>query len=173
MELKRLDTKEGKFEANGKIYMIESGWSIQRYAMYQKLQIEGAFGVTFKQLYENMNFAFKALNAGKIADAAVTIHNIMNGVLKVERREPDMLRICALFINTADEDRGVITEDQITEKIRDWEGAGYAIQDFFTLALNTINGFIDVYKKLMEQAGQLQIMLNQMEATREKIPEPL
>ena len=171
MELKRLDFKEGRFIANGKTYVIESMFTPQRWAMYQKIQIEAAYGVTFKVLYENINFAFRALNAGQVADVAVTLHNIMNGITKIEQREPDMLRMCALFINTPDEDRGVITDDQITEKIRDWEVSGYAIQDFFTLALNTIRGFVDVYKNLVEETNELQRLLNEMEAKRKPLPQ--
>lgn len=167
-ELKKLDTKEGRFIANGKTYIIESGFSIQRYAVFQKLQIEAAFGVTFKLLYENTHFAFNCLNAGKIADAAVLLHNIMNGVAKIEQREPELLKMCALFINTADEDRTTISDDQISEKIRDWEAAGYDINDFFQLAIRTISGLVDVWKKLTQGAAELQLILNKFKEIQAK-----
>ena len=39
-------------------------------------------------------------------------------------------------------------------KIEDWKIEGIAIQDFFQFALNSVNGFIGIYKKMSEATSE-------------------
>jgi hypothetical protein len=154
--LKRIDLTKSSFMANGKEYFIEHGFSIERYCEYQILEKELAFGYTFSKLYEELTTIYNLMNKTKFVECAVMLHNITNGISKVSEREPTMLKLCALFINTADEDRTTVNADLIGRKLEDWKLEGYDVRDFFTLALNTLDGFINVYKKLTQDISQIQ-----------------
>lgn len=143
-ELKRLDLKQQSFEANGTKYFIETGLSIERFCEYQILEKEAGFGISFKKIFENLKKVHGLMNEVKFVEAAVALDNLMRGVAKLEEREPTLLKICALFINTTDEDRTTINNDMVVKKIEDWK-AEYDVRDFFTLALNTVDGFLEIY----------------------------
>lgn len=143
-ELKRLDMTKPSFEANGVTYHIESGLSIERFCEYQILEKEAGFGVTFKKVFDNLKELHGLMNEVKFVEAAVKLDNMLRGVAKLEEREPTLLKICALFINTAEEDRTTINNDMVVKKIEDWKKE-YDIRDFFTLALNTVDGFLEIY----------------------------
>lgn len=143
-ELKRLDMSKPSFVANGITYHIESALSIERFCEYQILEKEAGFGVTFKNLFNNLKELHALMNNVKFVEAAVKLDNMMRGVAKLEEREPTLLKICALFINTADEDRSTINSDMIGKKIEDWKQE-YDVRDFFQLALNTVDGFLEIY----------------------------
>jgi hypothetical protein len=59
-----------------------------------------------------------------------------------------------LFINTEDEDATIWNQDLMNAKIEDWKIEGIAIQDFFQFALNSVNGFIGIYKKMSEATSE-------------------
>lgn len=143
-ELKRLDLSKQSFVANGTTYYIESGLSIERYCEYQILEKEAAFSMSFKKIFENLKEVHRLMNEVKFVEAAVKLDNLMRGVAKLEEREPTLLKMCALFINTEDEDRTTINNDMIVKKIEDWKKE-YDIRDFFQLALNTVDGFLEIY----------------------------
>jgi len=143
-ELKRLDLSKQSFVANGTTYYIESGLSIERFCEYQILEKEAAFSMSFKKIFENLKDVHRLMNEVKFVEAAVKLDNLMRGVAKLEEREPTLLKMCALFINTEDEDRTTINNDMIVKKIEDWKKE-YDIRDFFQLALNTVDGFLEIY----------------------------
>lgn len=145
--LKRLDLTATSFEANGKIYHLEKTMSIERYAFFQRLELELSYNLSFKQMFDSLAEVYELLNAGKLADASVRVYNTMRGFAVLEEKEPYVLKYCALFINETGEDRRVITEDMITAKIEDWQKEGLAIQDFLALALHSIPGYISAYTK--------------------------
>lgn len=147
-ELKRLDTTQPSFMANGTEYFIESGLSISRFCEYQILEKEAGFSLSFKNIFDNLRTLHDLMNKTKFVEAAVKLDNLMRGVAKMEEKEPTTLKICALFMNTKDEDRAVITNDMIVKKIDDWKKEGLDIRDFFTVALNTVGGFLEVYAKV-------------------------
>src|SRR5690242_16734585 len=143
-KLKTLDPNERRFTANGKVYNIETELSINRFHEYQIYEKEAGFSMDFKSIVHSIKDAYQDINQLKAADAAVKLHNVLAGIAKVQEKEHTLLKMCALFINTDDEDRGIINADMISTKIEDW-GKEYEVQGFFTLALNTINGFLQIY----------------------------
>lgn len=145
-EPKRIDFEAGTFQANGVNYTIEGALTIERYAELQILEKEMGYGVTFKGMFERLQNAYNLLNKQKFADAAVVINDIIRGVAKVQEREPTVLKICALFINADGEDRRALTEDMVNKKIADWKTEGIDMRDFFTVASNSVNGYLDVYR---------------------------
>lgn len=160
MQLKRIDFTKPSFIANGKEYFIENGFSIERYCEYQVLEKELGYGNTFKGLYDKLHALYNLMNNVKFVEASVALNNILQGITKIEEREPTMLKLCALFINTKDEDRTIITADMVAEKINDWKKEGYEMKDFFTLALNTMDGFIETYKRLTQTTSQMEALGN-------------
>lgn len=154
MILKKLDPTKTEFEANGKIYKIETSLSIERFCEFQILEKEFAYSMDFKKMFNELLELREMMNKLKFVDSAVKLENIVKGIVKIEQKEPTALKICALFINTEDEDRSIITEDMISNKIRDWKIEGYEVQGFFMLALNTVNGFTDIYNEMLKRLGQ-------------------
>lgn len=144
MELKRLDLTKTSFEANGITYHIETALSIERFCEYQILEKEAGMGLSFKKLFEGLKDLWELMNNIQFAEAAVKLDNMMRGIAKLEEREPTLLKICALFINAEGEDKTKINGDMITKKINDWK-TEYDVKDFFTLALNTVDGFLEIY----------------------------
>ena len=116
-ELKTLDPQARFFDANGKTYYIETKLSIERYAEFQILEKEAGFGTTFESFYGQVAEAYQDLQTLKAADASVKLHNVLTGCADLERKQPTLLKICALFMNTQDEDRATIDADRITEKV--------------------------------------------------------
>jgi len=151
MNLKKLDPTKTEFTANGKLYKIETQLSIERFCEFQILEKEFAFSLDFKKLFSELLELRQLLNELKLVDGAVKLDNITRGLVRLEKKEPTALKICALFINTEDEDRSTITPDLISEKIDDWKKEGYDAQSFFSLALNTVNGFIDTYNEMLSR----------------------
>lgn len=147
-QLKRIDLQKGIFEANGKTYHIEASLTIERYCEFQILEKELAFNLSFKGMFDSLNALWTEVNKMQFGDAAVRINNLLRGMARLEEREPVFLKICALYINTEDEDRSVINQDVITQKIQDWKAEGYDMQDFFMVASNSVSGFIDAYQRI-------------------------
>lgn len=145
-ELKRIDFEKGKFTANGKDYTIEGALSIERYAELQILEKELAYGFTVKEIFNKLKQLWDFLNKLKFAEAAVLVRDLMAGATRVGERTPTTLKICALFINTENEDRGTITQELINTKIADWKAEGMDMRDFFQVASSSINGFLEVYQ---------------------------
>ena len=147
-EVKRLNLTGGKvteFEANGHSYKFASQISIDRFIEFERLQAHVGFGKDFKGIHEILKDTYDLLNKSKPADAAVKVHNLLNGVgYNLEKRDHPVLQMCALFLNRADEDVKVYDEDLMSEKIADWRTEGYSIEDFFQLAFNFVEGFIPI-----------------------------
>lgn len=148
-ELRVIDfSKEKSFKANGTEYFVESGLSFDRFIMYQMLQVECGYDVSFSSMFENLKKAYGLLDKMKLADAAVTIHNILQGISKVEERKIPVLQMCALFINTKDENRRDINNDMVDKKIKDWTEEGLDIRPFFQLALSSIQNFSNAWQEI-------------------------
>lgn len=144
--LKRIDFDKGKFTANGQDYTIEGTLSIERYAELQLLEKELAYNFTVKGIFDQLRKMWELLNKMKFAETVVILSDLMRGAKKAQERQPTILKICALFINTETENRATITQDMIEKKINDWKAEGIAMQDFFVVASNSVTGFLEVYR---------------------------
>ena len=102
----------------------------------------------FKSIVDTLLEVYEDLNTMRAADASVKVHNLLAGITKVQEKEHPLLKICALFMNTEDENRDIITDDMIRTKIEDW--AGYDVGGFFTIALNSVNGFFKIYSDMLQ-----------------------
>ena len=117
----------------------------------------------FKSMHKKHWELWELLNQMKFAEMAVILNNLLNGNAKLEEMEPTALKICSLFINTKDEDRTIWNADLCSNKINDWKLEGYDMQDFFRLALGTVDGYADIYK---EMSRRISPMTNQEESEK-------
>lgn len=152
-QLKRIDFTKSSFIANGTEYFIESGLSIKRFCEYQILEKEAAFSTSFEGMFNELRNIYDLLNGVKFVEASVKLDNLMSGIVKLQEKEPTLLKMAALFINTKDEDRASITQDQISRKIEDWSQE-YDVRDFFQFALSTIKNFTAVYSSATQNTLQ-------------------
>lgn len=148
-KLKTLDPEARSFQAGGKTYLIESKLSISRFHQYQIYEQEAGFSVTFATLIAELKSVYELLNAVKIADASVKVHNMLIGSARLQEKEHVLLKMCALFMNEPEEDRGDINDDMISAKIEAWRNE-YEIDGFFSRALNTVSGYFKHYAEMRQ-----------------------
>lgn len=135
-KLKQINPSEKSFMANGKTYWIEAGdISIARWAKYEEYTLEMQYGVNQVELFNKFKQITELANKLQFADIAVLCYNTQNGIRGMMERLPVALKVCALFINEENEDRGSISDDLVMKKINDWQLEGYAVGSFFQLAL--------------------------------------
>lgn len=153
-ELKRIDFNKGSFEANGKTYFINKTLNVERFRIFERLQAHIGFSVNFETLYGKLKEAYEALNKGKVADAAVKLDNVINAVWsRLEDKSIPALEMCTLFLVTEDEDLKSWDKELAKKKIDDWK-RDFAMDDFFQLAFNFVNGFIEAYNQHMESISE-------------------
>lgn len=153
METKRIDFDNPVIPANGKEYKMVRELTITRYKELEKLEIEFYYGFDMESMFQKLKEAWSDLNKPKPADAAVKIYRLMEGVAdRVDKREPCVLRICALFLVTEDEDLTTWSEELATQKIEDWQKEGYKIDDFFSLVASLVPGFLKDYNAILQNS---------------------
>lgn len=156
---KRIDMTKTSFMANGKEYFITSHLSVSRFCEFQILEKEVAFSMTFDNVFKEINEACELFDGSKsfgdFAQARIKLDNLRRGIAKLEDKEPSALKLCTLFINAKDEDPSFWNNDLMTQKIEDWKIEGIDVSDFFQLALNTLNGFTDIYQKISDRLSAI------------------
>lgn len=129
--------------------------SFGRYGIYQRAQIELAYDLSMKQLWDGLTTAYDAVNEQRFADASCEIRDLMKGVVDIGNREVHpVIKMCALFINTEDEDRRTLSDAQIQQKQEDWTKEGYDIFSFFQLALRLVPDLIQVYTSASQDTSK-------------------
>jgi hypothetical protein len=146
MKLKIIDVKEKQFECGGRTFYIQDSLSFNRYRELQRISIEFGFSTTFIDLYKEVKKAYDLVQTNKNwGDLAVTLFNVLSGVSKLDEKDAPALRLCALFINEADEDVTVYDELKIKDKINCWSKE-LDVSPFFHMAVNLVNGWMPAYK---------------------------
>lgn len=162
--LKNIDFNEGKFEANGETYFLETKLTIGRYVEYVILEDEMKKGVSTKEYFENLGKYKKLLDQLRFSDLAVMNDKAIHTTRQLSNREPTVLKICSLFINTEKEDRTTWGNDMVVKKLADWKKAGIDMQDFFAVALILLPGFIENYNNfthaIISQLGDAQEIIS-------------
>jgi len=147
---KNLDLSDNKFTANGQTYLIENTLSFERFREYEKLEVHVGYGTTFDSIFQTLKKLYDSLNKQDFVNAAVIVHNLMHGIKdKMEDRIHPSFMLCALFINTPDEDRAKFDIAKCEKKITDWS-KDYEAQGFFSLAVNLVTGFIPAFNEVSQ-----------------------
>lgn len=152
IQIKELNLNEKSFIANGKVYIIERNLSTDRWIKQNELETALGFGMSTKELRDAMIKIYNLTNdrGGRIGDIARIAYDSANGITKMADREPHILKFCALFINTTDEDRRTITDDEISVKCEDFRKEGISIESFFVFALSLMQNLAGDYKKAIQ-----------------------
>jgi len=137
-KLKTIDFATGVFTANFKDYFIESELSIERAVWKEHFMLELETGVAVGKQTQDWEKAWNLCNEMKFGDLAVLCHENRQAFVKLFENKPTILKLCALFCNTADEDRRTVTHTLIDQKISDWAEEGISYQSFFALALSIL-----------------------------------
>lgn len=133
---------------NGKKYYIQKSLSAERMAMREKLEIQFSFGVTFENLFKALTDTYVLLNDRKFADAAVNIHNTINGIANSDNQQVSAVELCKLFINQEGEDISIYDPKVMEQKSEDWKDID--VKYFFQLAALSVHGWINAYKELTQ-----------------------
>lgn len=140
-----------EFMANGNRYVVRTSLTLSRFEQFEKLQVRVGYGVDFRQMFGNMRKAFDHLNESQPADAAIILYNLMNGIKNnLDGRDNEVLDLCCLFICREGEDVAKYDTEVNKLKKADWAEEGIAMESFFTLAFNLVNGFIPVYNQVSQ-----------------------
>lgn len=150
-ELKQIPNNGTPFVANGKEYFVEENLSIDRWIYMNELTIQLGFGVEYEEMQQNWFSVIDLADKQKFAQIVIMAHNQVNGISKIYSREPMILKFCALFMNTADEDRGTISEDVITRKIEDWKKEGLGIDGFLEFSLLKVKGLAESFRNAIQE----------------------
>lgn len=139
--LEKLTPKSVEFQAGGKTYFIQlDQLSVKRYEVYQVLSPKLGFGVSIGDHFNRYKNIHKALSTGNDVMGAITksyklAYEGMQAVKDFnERKYLDVLMLCALFCNTADEDISDFNEAKMIKKCEDFENSNIHIESFFLLA---------------------------------------
>lgn len=161
--MKRVNLENGYFIADGRKFYVNEILSIDRYMEFEKLQNSMSFNLTYKEIFKNIKDAYILINSNKLVDGGIKLHNLMSGIAeRLETKLNPALEICALFIVEEGEDTAGLDEAVMKSKIDAWRKEGYAMQDFFTLAVSLVEGFKEDYKDFTEAISKV------TELTREK-----
>ncbi len=159
-ELKTIDfSKEKFFECQGKKYFVTDTLSFSRYKVLQMLSLEFGYSATFEDIFNNLNKSLDAFNRHKYDEMVVVIHNIMNGVTRIETKDPVALRICALFILEEGEDPTTYNEGHAASKIAAW-GKEYPVNPFFYLAASLVENWMPAYEVQIRNGLKTEVNLN-------------
>lgn len=148
------------FECQGRKFYLRESLSFTRYRELQKLNLEFGYSATFHDIFKQIRTAWDFLNATKLGEAAVVLHNIMYGVVSLEDKEDPALRLCALFIDEDGEDPAVYDEAKMKEKIKCWSDSQLDVTPFFQLAASLIPGWMPSYKDISQNGLVKQGMEN-------------
>lgn len=149
-KLKTIDITAGPFMANGKKYTVSDTLSLDRYNMYEKIEIEMGYGRAWSEIHAELLKAYESLNNGKFADGSVQLYNIINGVKNIKNKQPHALKMCALFINYEGEDVRFIDNQKIEEKVYDWNVEGLNPEPFLIFGVNSISGLTEFLGSLTQ-----------------------
>jgi hypothetical protein len=147
MKLRIIDfSKEKQFECGGRTFIKDDSLSFNRFRELQRISIEFGFSTSFIDLFKEVKKAYDLVQTNKNwADLAVTLYNIIAGVSKLDEKDDPALRLCALFINEANEDVTEFNEAKIKDKINCWSKE-LDVSPFFHLAVNLVDGWMPAYK---------------------------
>jgi hypothetical protein len=150
MDLKLIDFTKKQFTCDGRTFYVQDSLSFNRYRELQRISIEFGYSTTFIELFKDIQKCYDFVQTNKNwGDLAVSLYNILNGVATIGNKDAAALRLCALFINEADEDITVFDEVKIQDKIDCW-ARELDVSPFFHLAANLVEGWMPAYKLTTE-----------------------
>lgn len=162
--MKRIDLTEGYFVADGRKFYVTETLSIDRFIQYEKLQNSMGFNLSFHEVFKHIKDAYGLINSNKLVDGGIKLYNLMNGIAeRMENKLHPALELCGLFIIEEGEETNSYDSTVMKSKIDAWRKEGYAMQDFFTLAVSLVENFSEDYRDFTEGISRV------VELTEEQI----
>jgi hypothetical protein len=149
--LRTVDFSKKFFECGGRKFYVKDSLSFARYRELQKINLEFGYSATFHDIFKNLRTAWDYLNATKLGEAAVILHNIMYGVVSLDEKDDPAFRLCALFIDEEGENPTEFDEGKMRDKIECW-GKELDSAPFFQLAASLVLGWSPAYQ-IVTQSG--------------------
>jgi hypothetical protein len=146
-ELRTINFEKKHFECQGRKFYLKESLSFERFRELQKINLEFGYSATFHDIFKNIKIAWDFLNATKLGDAAVTLHNLMYGIVSLEEKDDAAFRLCALFIDEEGEDATIYDEGLMREKIECWSKE-LDVAPFFQLAASLVPHWINAYQNI-------------------------
>lgn len=157
-----IDFESGQFEANGTIYYLETTLTVARFCEFQILEKELALGMGLKDFVDGQKKLRDLLNQQRFVDCAVLVTKLMEHSIVLNHKEPIILKLCSLFINTENEDRSMWNNDLVVKKLNDWKASDIAYKCFFDIAVILVPGYIDLYNVLTQHILELGTLTKEM-----------
>jgi len=154
MELITVDLDKKYFECEGRKFYVKESLSFARYKILQELNLEFGYSANFHETFKQLRVAWDHLNNLRLGEAAVTLHNVMYGVVSLDEKHDPAWRMCALFIDEEGEDPAVYDEGKMREKIDCWERGRLDVSPFFQLAANLCPNWLPVYKLVTQSISK-------------------
>jgi hypothetical protein len=142
--LRTVNFDEKRFDCDGKTFYLKDSLSFNRYRKLQEFMLEFGYSATYQDIFNNLKEAWEKLNALKLGESAVIIHNVMNGITKIEAKDDVSFRLCALFLDETDEDPTIYDEGRMKSKIECW-AKELDVMPFFHLAASLVPGWTTDY----------------------------
>ncbi len=155
-ELKQIDFSQKSFTANGVEYFIEKEISIQRSVFAEAAKMELEAGIKVGKWEEDWAKVYDLANQQKFADIVVLAYNNRRGFRNFFEDASPVLKLCACFINAADEDRRFINDDLVAKKVKDWTEEGITQASFFAFAVAFLKTEAESSKSAMQSISELQ-----------------
>lgn len=162
--MKRIDFTKPSFVADGRTFYIKETLTIERFMEYERLQASMGFNLTFSAIFDSLKKIYELINSNKILDGGIKLYNLMSGIAeRIDGKLHPALEICSLFVIEEGEDITKYDDTIAKSKIEAWKKEGYAMQDFFTLAVSLVESFSEAYADFTEGFSKL------AEQTQQKI----
>jgi hypothetical protein len=161
MSEKKIDSAKGSFEANGTKYIIHSTMPIGRYTVFEKFQLQTIDDRDPMTMLQSYIEVYNLLNVGKYADAAVKLHNTLNGLERIVNEDyHPLLWIATCFIAKDGADFTKWDEGEARTAISDWIEEGFDIRDFFGLAGAFVTNFMQDSRKDSQSISEEKIVID-------------
>lgn len=134
--IKRIDENTKSFTgASGTVYRVHPTLTADAFQVLEELRIEIEGGNTAGDLLKLVGEATAALQKSDVYTAAVKLYNATNIAERINRGgRPAWLLALTLFVRPEGADLTKWDEAEADGWIQDWNEAGLAIDDLFTLA---------------------------------------
>lgn len=169
-QLKEINWNEQSFEANGKKYLLEKNLSIQRAVFAESAKIELESGLRLGKYTEDWEKIWNMLNSpdkSHFADIAIIVHDHLRSFNNFLQDVPAILKLCACFINSEDEDRRYINQDIVNAKIEDWTKEGLSMKSFFLLGLSFLEAEAADLRSITDHISQLKEKMEEVSIKEE------
>ena len=144
-----------KFSANGTEYIVGTSLTVSRFEKFEALQTQVGYGLSFKELFQNITKSYNYLNDSLPMDAGIVLYNILQGIRdKATGEENPILELCALFIYAEGEDLTRYDEAAAKSKIEDWKREGIDMESFFDFAFRLVQGLSTNYQKVSQSISK-------------------